>query len=36
MRRGGFVPTDWTTRGQRLAQELRAEVGDTFVVVYDP
>jgi hypothetical protein len=36
MKRGGYVPTDWTERGQRLAHELQAEVGDTFVVVYDP
>jgi hypothetical protein len=36
MKRGGVVPTDWTERGQRLAHELQAEVGDTFVVVYDP
>ncbi len=33
---GGHVPTDWTERGQRLAHELQAEVGDSFVVVYDP
>jgi hypothetical protein len=36
MKRGGYVPTDWTERGQRLAHKLQAEVGDTFVVVYDP
>jgi hypothetical protein len=36
MKRGGHVPADWTERGQRLAYQLQAEVGDTFVVVYDP
>ena len=36
MKRGGHVPTDWTERGRRLARDLQAEVGDAFVVVYDP
>ena len=36
MKRGGYVPTDWTERGQRLARALQAEVGTAFVVVYDP
>jgi hypothetical protein len=36
MKRGGYVPTDWTERGQRLARDLQAEVVDTFEVVYDP
>ena len=36
MKRGDYLPTDWTARGQRLARELQAEVHDTFVVVYDP
>ena len=36
MKRGGYVPTDWTERGQRLAHEVQAEVGASFVVVYDP
>ena len=36
MKRGGYVPTDWTELGRRLAHELQSEVGDTFVVVYDP
>ena len=36
MKPGGHVPTDWSERGQRLALELRAELGDTFVVVFDP
>ena len=35
MKRRGYVPREWTERGQRLAGELQAEVGDAFVVVYD-
>ena len=35
MKRGDYLPTDWTERG-RLARELQAEVHDSFEVVYDP
>lgn len=35
MKRGDFLPTDWAQRGERLAGRLQAELGDTFVVVYD-
>lgn len=34
MKRGGYVPTDWLDRGRRLARQLQAEVGDTYLVVY--
>lgn len=36
MDRGGYVPTDWVDRGQRLARQLQEEVGDVFLVTYNP
>lgn len=36
MKRGDYLPTVWTERGQRLAGQLQADVGDAFVVLYDP
>jgi hypothetical protein len=36
MKSGGYIPNDWTERGRRLARQLQAEVGETFMVVYDP